>query len=122
MKNYEIGSIVNGRVTGIEDYGIFVSLENGTTGLIHISEISSSFVKNVEDYARLNGTISAKVLDYDEKMDKLKLSLRALNDEKKKSNIEEIVETKSGFSGLEKALDKWIVDKEDEICKKQKNS
>ena len=122
MKNYEEGSIVNGRVSGIEDYGIFVSLDNGTTGLIHISEISDSFVKNVGDYAKINNTITAQVLDYDEKHDKLKLSLKSLHEEKKKANHEEIVETKSGFDGLKKNLDLWITEKEEEIRKKQKKS
>lgn len=122
MKNYEEGSIVNGRVSGIEDYGIFVSLDNGTTGLIHISEISDSFVKNVEDYAKINNPITAQVLDYDEKHDKLKLSLKSLRGEKKKANHEEIVETKSGFDGLKNSLDLWIAEKEEEISKKQKKS
>ena len=122
MKNYEVGSIVSGRVSGIEEYGIFVSLDNGTTGLIHISEISDSFVKNVGDYAKINSLITAQVLDYDEIHDKLKLSLKALHEGKRKSNHEEIVETKSGFGGLENSLYLWIAEKEEEISKKQKKS
>ena len=122
MKNYEEGSIVSGRVTGIEEYGIFVSLDNGTTGLIHISEISDSFVKNVDDYAKINNVITAQVLEYDEKHDKLKLSLKSLHDNKKKANYDEIVETGSGFNGLKNTLDLWIAEKEDEIRKKQKKS
>ena len=49
MIEYKIGDIVKVRVTGIERYGIFVSVDSLYTGLIHISEISSSFVKDVND-------------------------------------------------------------------------
>ena len=44
---YKIGDIVKGKVTGIENYGIFLLMEDGYTGLIHISEISEKFVRNV---------------------------------------------------------------------------
>ena len=54
MKKYKPGDIVTAKVTGISEYGIFVLLEDNTTGLIHISEISSSFVRNISDYVELN--------------------------------------------------------------------
>ena len=50
MSKYEIGQIVTCCVTGIEKYGIFVNLEEYYSGLIHISEISSQFVRNINDY------------------------------------------------------------------------
>ena len=40
MKKYKVGDIVCGNITGITDYGIFVKLEDGYTGMVHISEIS----------------------------------------------------------------------------------
>ena len=52
MYNYKKGDMVKGKVTGIEKYGIFVSINDGVTGLIHISEIYDAFVKNT----RINGT------------------------------------------------------------------
>ena len=50
MSKYENGKIVTGCVTGIENYGIFVSLDEYYSGLIHISEISHGFVKDVHDF------------------------------------------------------------------------
>lgn len=118
MCKYQKGEIISGKVTGIEDYGIFVSLDNHVTGLIHISEISDSFVKNVGDYAELNETIQAKVIDYDLVQKKLKLSIKNLQyrDSSKLGN--KIVETASGFTSLEKNLDYWISIKEKEMLEK----
>ena len=50
-EKYKIGSVVLGYVTGIKEYGIFVQLDNNTSGLIHISEISNKYIENVNDYA-----------------------------------------------------------------------
>ena len=50
MNKYRKEQIVEGVVTGIEDYGIFVNIDNEYTGLIHISEISDDFVRNINDY------------------------------------------------------------------------
>ena len=122
MKTYIVGSVINGIVTGIEDYGIFVSLDNGTTGLIHISEISESFVKNVDDYAKIGDAISAKVLEYDEISDKLKLSIKQLSNNHEVSNDHELFETENGFNGLRDSLNYWVNEKKQEICKNQKKS
>ena len=118
MKNYKIGDIVKGKVTGIEDYGIFLLVDDTVTGLIHISEISDSFVRNVADYAEIGEIIKAEVIDYDEKTKKLKLSIK--NDHYKRKNRKNvpIKETRSGFEILSKQLDIWIEEKEKEMPKK----
>ena len=54
MNKFNIGDIVTGTVTGIENYGVFVSLGENCSGLIHISEISDFFVRNINDYVELN--------------------------------------------------------------------
>ena len=63
MNQYKKGQIVKGCVTGIENYGIFVSLDDYYSGLIHISEISDFFVKNPADYVHIGETIRARVVD-----------------------------------------------------------
>ena len=57
MSKYEKGEIVLGCVTGIEKYGIFVNLDEYYSGLIHISEVSSSFVRYIHDFVKLGETI-----------------------------------------------------------------
>ncbi|MBQ9019336.1 MAG: S1 RNA-binding domain-containing protein [Bacilli bacterium] len=118
MKNYKTGDIVKGKVTGIEDYGIFVLVDQNTTGLIHISEISDGFVRNVEDYATIGDIISAEVIAYDEINDKLKLSIKKNECKDNVNKLNPIKETKSGFNTLSKSLDIWISQKQAEMFKK----
>ncbi len=60
---YQVGDIVVGEVTGIQSYGAFVRLESGESGLVHISEISSLFVRNIEDYVYVGQEIRVKILE-----------------------------------------------------------
>ena len=118
MKDYKIGDIVKGKVTGIEDYGIFLLVDDDVTGLIHISEISEGFVRNVADYAEIGEIIKAEVIDYDAVNKKLKLSIKNDNCKKSTKKNVPIKETKSGFDSLSKQLDIWIEEKEKEMPKK----
>ena len=82
---YKVNDIIVGRVTGIQPYGAFVTFANGQTGLIHISEISSKFVKNIEDYVKIDDEVRVKILGYEEKNNYLKLSLKALGDRERQN-------------------------------------
>lgn len=119
---YKKNDIVKGKVTGIEDYGIFVLLDDNITGLIHISEISSAFVRNVSDYVEIGEIIYAKVLETDEENRKVKLSLKRFENQNDTKKLHPIKETESGFAELKKSLDKWIDKKEKELIKKEDNS
>ncbi len=105
MTEYKIGDKVKGKVTGIENYGIFLLLEDGYTGLIHISEISDKFVRNVFDYVQLDEVICASILDVDESNKKLKLTIK--NFDYRIEDKREL-EDKNGFSPLRKKLPEWI--------------
>ena len=120
MKNYKKDDVVKGKVTGIEEYGVFVSVDDNVTGLIHISEISTAFVRNILDYVEIGEEIQAKVLEYDSKNKRLKLSIKDFDYRSNNSKKRNISETKSGFENLHNALDKWIEEKEDEMAKNQK--
>ena len=58
----EVGSIVTGRVTGITKFGAFVALEGGKSGLVHISEVSDSFVSDIHDYLTEGQEVQVKIL------------------------------------------------------------
>ena len=58
----KVGAKVSGKVTGITNFGAFVKLENGKTGLVHISEISYKFIKNIHDVLKVGDTVTVKVL------------------------------------------------------------
>ena len=59
----EKGSIQEGKVTGIMSFGAFVALPGGKSGLVHISEISPSFVRDVHDHLQVGQLVKVKVLD-----------------------------------------------------------
>ena len=70
----EIGSKVQGKVTGITKFGAFVELPEGKTGLVHISEVADSYVKDVNDHLKVGDQIEVKVLS--EKDGKISLSIK----------------------------------------------
>ena len=109
IKDYKIGMTVYGKITGIKPYGAFVKFDDGITGLIHISEISHQYVKNITDFLNLGDTIYVEVLEVDDELSHLKLSIKNIN--YKPTNIKKykkIVETKTGFKTLAYKLPKWI--------------
>ena len=93
MAKYEKDKIVTGYVTGIEKYGIFVNLDEYYSGLIHISEISPNFVRNVNDYVNIGETIKMKIVAVDEKNHQVKLTIKNLDYRinKKKTIIERML-------------------------------
>ena len=60
---FEVGSITEGSITGIKNFGAFVELQNGKTGLVHISEISNAFVKEIKDYLKEGDKVKVKVIN-----------------------------------------------------------
>ena len=71
----EVGSIVEGRVTGITKFGAFVALPEGKSGLVHISEIANSFVSDVNAFVQLGQTVKVRVLSVTEE-GKINLSIK----------------------------------------------
>lgn len=70
-----IGDVVNGTVTGITNFGAFVQLPEGKSGLVHISEISHDYVEKVADYLKKDEKVKVKVLSVT-KDGKISLSIR----------------------------------------------
>jgi S1 RNA binding domain protein len=70
-----VGEIVEGTVTGITNFGAFIRLPEGESGLVHISEISSDYVEKVADYLKKDQKVKVKVLSVS-KDDKISLSIR----------------------------------------------
>ncbi len=62
MASIKVGEIVEGVVTGIKDFGAFVLLPNGETGLVHISEVADSYVKDINEYLQKKDKVKVKVL------------------------------------------------------------
>ncbi|MBE6963888.1 MAG: S1 RNA-binding domain-containing protein [Ruminococcaceae bacterium] len=58
----QVGSILEGKVTGITKFGAFVALEGGKSGLVHISEVANTFVSDVNDFLQVGQTVTVVVL------------------------------------------------------------
>lgn len=71
----EVGSKVEGKVTGITNFGAFVELPDGVTGLVHISEIADNYVKDVNEHLKVGDAVTVKVINVD-KDGKIGLSIR----------------------------------------------
>lgn len=109
MEKYEKGKIIKVTVSGIESYGIFVHVGEYYSGLIHISEISTGFVRNPADFVSIGETIDAEILEISEEEKQMKLSIKNLNHHNSsKKNRRQISETKAGFKTLAFKLPIWI--------------
>ena len=83
----EVGSIVEGVVTGITNFGAFVELPGGKVGLVHISEVADVYVKDVHDFLKEKEKIKVKVLTVDER-GKIGLSIKQLQEKKPEARQE----------------------------------
>lgn len=70
-----VGSKVEGKVTGITHFGAFVELPDGVTGLVHISEVDDEYVKDINQFLKVNDSVMVKVINVD-KDGKIGLSIR----------------------------------------------
>ena len=77
-RKYKPGTVVTGKVTNLTDFGVFVELEEGIEGLVHISEISQKRVKSSSDLFAVGDTISAVIKNLDLKSRKIRLSVKDL--------------------------------------------
>ncbi|QFF97402.1 RNA-binding protein S1 [Psychrobacillus glaciei] len=71
----EVGSKVEGKVTGITNFGAFVELPGGSTGLVHISEVADNYVKDINEHLKVGDVVEVKVMNV-EADGKIGLSIR----------------------------------------------
>lgn len=107
----KVGEIKEGSISGIQPYGAFVQLDSGEKGLIHISEISKGYVKDVAQFLHVGERVRVKILDYDASLNQCRLSLKALQSNRsrhKSSREAKVPKMVIGFKTLEEHLDEWI--------------
>ncbi|TCP55607.1 general stress protein 13 [Tumebacillus sp. BK434] len=71
----EVGSVVEGKVTGIKSFGAFVELAEGKTGLVHISQVSHTFINDINDVLNVGDVVQVKVLNVEDS-GKISLSIK----------------------------------------------
>ena len=77
-QKYAPGSVVTGKITNFTDFGIFMEIEEGIEGLVHISEISQKRVKTSSELYSVGDSVSAVVKSIDPKSKKIRLSIKEL--------------------------------------------
>ena len=119
---YEIGDLVLGTVNQIRPYALFLTFEDGTKGLLHISEISDEYVRDIELFGTIGDVIKVKVIEIDPYNGFLRVSYKQVpveerysthdNSKKRKPQFDE-----ADFSSLAEKLPEWI----EETLKKKRN-
>jgi predicted RNA-binding protein with RPS1 domain len=121
MNEYQEGELIIGHVTSVRPYAVFLNFENNVNGLLHISEISDSFVRDTEKFASVGDEIKVMVIAKDPQNGFLRVSLKRVPGEEAysthKNTYRKKVETTSeDFEPLKKHLNGWIkstLDKEE---------
>ncbi|TCS80152.1 S1 domain-containing RNA-binding protein [Tepidibacillus fermentans] len=126
----EIGSKLEGKVTGITHFGAFVELPSGETGLVHISEIADSYVKDVNEFLKVNDIITVKVINV-EKDGKIGLSMKKAQEKPvSQTTVVKEKQTKTARSqarrhsneSFDEKLSKFLKDSEERLSNLRKNT
>lgn len=109
-----VGDILEGKVTDIMQYGVFVKLNEGKSGLVHISEVSNEYVEDINQVLKKGDTVKVKVLSIDDS-GKIALSIKKAlprEDKKTRNNIKE-KKVEEGPLTLDDMLSKFLKDSDE---------
>ncbi|MCR4880046.1 MAG: S1 RNA-binding domain-containing protein [Bacilli bacterium] len=120
---YQIGDLVIGKITSVKPYALFLSFENGNNGLLHISELSDSYIRDIEKFGSVGDEIKVKIISIDEENGFLRLSYKKVPEEDRYStHVNEsriyLEEKEKDFSELERRLPIWIKETLDKVKEK----
>ena len=119
----EVDSKVQGKVTGITNFGAFVELGKGKTGLVHISEVADNYVKDINDHLSVGDEVTVKVINV-EKDGKIGLSIKKAKDNPKPERQQgrrkqsRPVRTEN----FEAKMDRFLKDSEDRLASLRKQT
>lgn len=105
----EIGTILEGKVTGITNFGAFVELPNCKKGMVHISEVSNTFVKDINDHVKIGDTVKVRVININEKGEialSIKKAVEQQQQVKRPFNSSSNRKNNANFAGLERKSEK----------------
>ncbi|WP_042220766.1 S1 domain-containing RNA-binding protein [Oceanobacillus manasiensis] len=113
----EVGSKLQGKVTGITNFGAFVELQEGTTGLVHISEVADSYVKDINEHLTVGDEVTVKVINVG-KDGKIGLSIKKAKDRPKRPQRD----TRERKETFESKMDRFLKDSEDRLASLKKHT
>jgi len=106
----EVGSKVKGKVTGITNFGAFVELGENTTGLVHISEVADTYVKDINDFLTVGDEVKVKVINV-EKDGKIGLSIKKAQEREQRRR-----QPKERSESFESKMNRFLRDSEDRLA------
>jgi S1 RNA binding domain protein len=122
----KVGSIVEGTVVNITNFGAFVELEGNKTGLVHISEVSNTFVKDIHDFLKEKDKVKVKIISIEED-GKISLSMKQAQEGVRKRSSRPIEidwdqdRNKNLQMSFEDRLSKFMKDSEEKFVDIKKN-
>jgi len=123
---YEVGDLVLGTVTQIRPYALFMDFDDGSKGLLHISEISNDYVRDIELFGSIGDVIKVKVIEIDQYNGFLRVSYKQVPEEERYSTHDNSKKgtpqfDEADFSSLEAKLPEWIEETLKKARKKNNN-
>jgi S1 RNA binding domain protein len=113
----EVGAIVEGVVTGVTNFGAFVSFSDGKTGLVHISEIADAYVKDINEYVKKTDRVQVKVLSVDAS-GKIGLSIKQANPNYRPRSASDFRRSRANF---EDRLQRFMKESDERLSDLKKN-
>lgn len=113
------GQILQGKISGITNFGAFVQLEENTTGLVHISEVADSFVKDINELFKVGDSVMVKVVSVDDG-GKIGLSIRQAIEKPKPKPQKPKPQAKPSVS-FEDKISRFMKDSDEKLASLNKN-
>ena len=112
----EVGSKLQGKVTGITNFGAFVDLGEGKTGLVHISEVADNYVKDINEHLTVGEDVQVKVINVEDD-GKIGLSIK-----KAKERPQRPKNTRESIESFESKMNRFLKDSEDRLASLKKHT
>src|SRR5690625_671579 len=121
----EVGSKLQGKVTGITNFGAFVELPGGKTGLVHISEVADNYVKDINNHLSVGDEVTVKVLNV-ENDGKIGLSIKKAKDQPASSSSSPRKGQRNNRAprpeSFEQKMNRFLKDSEDRLASLKKHT
>ncbi|MDQ0352667.1 S1 RNA binding domain protein [Alkalibacillus filiformis] len=111
----EVGSKVRGKVTRITNFGAFVELPGGSTGLVHISEVANKYVKDINEHLAVGDEVDVRVLNVEDN-GKIGLSIKKADEKFEKQ------EQKKRTENFESKMNQFLKESEDRLASLKKHT
>ncbi|ANB56549.1 S1 RNA binding domain protein [Anoxybacillus sp. B7M1] len=111
----EVGSKLQGKVTGITKFGAFVELPDGVTGLVHISEVADNYVKDINDHLKVGDVVDVRVINV-EKDGKIGLSIKKAKESQSSQRPRTKVNDRAAKESFEQKISRFLKESEDRLA------